>query len=69
MEQLQKENEELKKKNEFLLALNETNANNQTFYKSPKPGYLQTDIRNNNDAALIPLEHKRIIDKYWWDLP
>jgi phosphate starvation-inducible PhoH-like protein len=71
-EELEKEEiekEELKKKNEFLLALNETNANNQTFYKSPKPGYLQTDIRNNNDAALIPLEHKRIIDKYWWDLP
>jgi phosphate starvation-inducible PhoH-like protein len=62
------EKEELKKKNETLLALNETNTKNQTFYKSPKPGYLQNNIRDN-DAALIPLEHKRIIEKYWWDLP
>jgi len=49
--------------NNVTLPLSE--AKNETIITLPKPGYR----KQNSDAALIPLEHKKITEKYWWDQP
>lgn len=60
MEEIEKK--ELKKKNETLLNINATK--NQTIFNPPKNIFIKPD----NDAALIPLNHKIVLDKYWLDL-
>jgi phosphate starvation-inducible PhoH-like protein len=60
------EKRELKKKNEALLNVNTTT--NQTIFSSDTPKYIRNVNKFENDAALIPLNHKIVVDKYWLDL-
>lgn len=60
------EKRELKKKNEALLDINATT--NQTIFSSDIPKYTRNVNKFKNDAALIPLDHKVVVDKYWLDL-
>ena len=60
------EKKELKKKNEALLDINSTT--NQTIFSTAQPKYIRNVNKFENDAALIPLDHKIVVDKYWLDL-
>jgi len=56
---------EMESLNSISINVTLSHTKNETITSLPKPGYR----KQNSDAALIPLEHKKITEKYWWDQP